>query len=113
MTVVILTEIENTKVLTKTFTRRFYFLLVLLRVLTKTFHPKLVTPISCRCYLGNDRTEYGEMYISIDQDYGGAAPFIWMRKKQGSGETERERVCACECWSKPQIASISIHKQHG
>jgi len=33
------------------------------------------------------------MYISIDQDYGGTAPFIRKRKKQGSGETERESVC--------------------
>jgi hypothetical protein len=33
------------------------------------------------------------MYISIDQDYGGAAPFIRKRKKLGSGETERESVC--------------------
>ncbi len=50
-TIVILTEIENAKVLTKTFTRRLYFLLFLLRVLTKTFHPKPVTPILWRCYL--------------------------------------------------------------
>jgi hypothetical protein len=33
------------------------------------------------------------MYISIDQDYGGAAPFIQREIKQGSGETERECVC--------------------
>ncbi len=46
-------------------------------------------------------------------DYGGAAPFIRREIKQGSGETERESVCACECWSRPKIASISIHKQHG
>jgi len=37
MTVVILTEIENAKVLTKLFTRRFYFLLFLLRVFNKDF----------------------------------------------------------------------------
>jgi len=59
------------------------------------------------------RTESDEMCISIDQDCGGAAPFIRREIKQGSGETERENVCACECWSKPKIASISIHKQHG
>jgi hypothetical protein len=59
------------------------------------------------------RTKYEEMYISIDQDCGDAAPFIRREIKQGSGETERENVSACECWSKPKIASISIHKQHG
>ena len=59
------------------------------------------------------RTESDEMCIWIDQDWGGAAPFIRREIKQGSGETERENVCACECWSKPKIASISIHKQHG
>ncbi len=59
------------------------------------------------------RTESDEMCISIDQDCGGAAPFIQREIKQGSGETETENVCACECWSKLKIASISIHKQHG
>ena len=59
------------------------------------------------------RTESDEMCISIDHDCSGAVPFIRKEIKQGSGETERENVCACECWSKPKIASISIHKQHG
>ena len=35
------------------------------------------------------------------------------RERGKVAERQRERVCACECWSKPQIASISIHKQHG
>jgi hypothetical protein len=39
------------------------------------------------------RTESDEMCISIDQDCGGAAPFIWREIKQGSRETERECVC--------------------
>ena len=52
------------------------------------------------------------MYISFDQDCGGAAPYKWKKDRQGSRETERENVCACECWLKPKIASISIHKQH-
>ncbi len=59
------------------------------------------------------RTESDEMCISIDQDCGSTVPFIRREIKQGSGETERENVCACECWLKPKIASISIHKQHG
>ncbi len=33
------------------------------------------------------------MCISIDDDSGGAAPFIRREIKQGSGETERERMC--------------------
>ncbi len=40
------------------------------------------------------------MYISIDQDCGGAAPYKWKKVRQESGETERENVCACECWPK-------------
>ncbi len=59
------------------------------------------------------RTESDEMCISIDQDCGSTALFIQREIKQGSGETERENVCECECWSKPKIASISIHKQRG
>ncbi len=59
------------------------------------------------------RTESDEMYISIDQDHGGAAPFIQREREPGRGETERENMCVCECWSKPKIVSISIHKQHG
>jgi len=33
------------------------------------------------------------MYISIDPDCGDAAPFIRKKVRQGSGETERERMC--------------------
>ena len=40
------------------------------------------------------------MYISIDQDCGGAAPYKWKKVRLGSGETERENACECECWSK-------------
>ena len=31
------------------------------------------------------------MYISIDQDCGGAAPYKWKKVRLDSGETERER----------------------
>ena len=40
------------------------------------------------------------MYISIDQDCGGAAPYKWKKVRLDSGETERENACECECWSK-------------
>ncbi len=33
------------------------------------------------------------MYISIDQVCGGAAPYKWKKDRQGSRETERERMC--------------------
>jgi hypothetical protein len=39
------------------------------------------------------RTESDEMCISIDQEHGGAAPFIQREREPGRGETEREYVC--------------------
>ncbi len=41
------------------------------------------------------RTESDEMCISIDQEHGGAAPFIQREREPGRGETERERICGC------------------
>jgi hypothetical protein len=41
------------------------------------------------------RTESDEMCISIDQEHGGAAPFIQIEREPGRGETERERICVC------------------
>jgi hypothetical protein len=61
----------------------------------------------------NERTEYGEIYISIDQDCGVAAPFKWTRERQGSGETERREreksECASvgQCWQQHQLTSTT------
>jgi hypothetical protein len=46
-TLVILTKVEKRQSFDKTFTRRFLLFLFLFSVLTKTFHPNPVTPISC------------------------------------------------------------------
>ncbi len=48
------------------------------------------------------RTEQREICISIDSDLGVAAPFKWKRERQGSRETERERVSVC--------ASVGRHR---
>jgi hypothetical protein len=62
-------------------------------------------------------SEYGEICISIDKLEMVARVFYIKRKEGGreqdSGETERERVCVCECWSKPTTASINIHNSIG
>ncbi len=68
--------------------------------------------ISWRCYLWNERTEYGEMYISIDQDCGGAAPYKWKKVRLDSGEREREGVWV-RVLVETKIASISIRRQRG
>jgi hypothetical protein len=61
-------------------------------------------------------TEYSEIYISIDTHtvaervYKGEEK---VGKESKVVERQRESVCVCECWSKPMIVSISIHKQRG
>jgi hypothetical protein len=61
-------------------------------------------------------SEYSEICISIDKLEVVARVFISNRKKGEESkiaERQRERVCVCECWSKPTTASINIHNSVG
>ncbi len=65
-------------------------------------------------------SEYIEICISIDIKIVGERVFMWNGKKGKEGkvterqkESERVCVCVCVCWSKPMIASISIHSSVG
>ena len=61
-------------------------------------------------------SEYGEICISIDKLEVVARVFISNGKKGEEckiAERQRERVCVCECWSKPTPASINIHNSVG